>query len=112
MNKPIIDTLQLLPAQLRALLTFSRDMFQCDDLPSAARLVGQTLAEVVHPDKALLLTGGSQPVSVGFDSNGSVHPAGTNHAHLHCPYRTVGATGQGGLRDANFVADRRFDWPV
>ena len=91
MNTPVIDTPQLLPAQLRALLAFSRDMFQSDDLPSAARLVGQTLAEVIHPDEALLLTGGIEPVSVGFDSNGSVHPAGTNHALYHAAMHQLSA---------------------
>ena len=91
MNKPIVDMLQLAPAQLRVLLTFSRDLFQSDDLPSAARLVGQTLADVVHPDEALLLTGGTQPVGMGFDSDGSGYPAGTNHALYHAAMHQLSA---------------------
>jgi diguanylate cyclase (GGDEF)-like protein len=91
MNKPIVDMLQLPPAQLQVLLTFSRDLFQSDDLPSAARLVGQTLAEVVHPAEALLLTGGTQPVSMGFASDGSGYPAGTNHALYHAAMHQLSA---------------------
>lgn len=70
---------QLHAAQLRALLTLSRELFQTDEASSSLRLVGRTVIEMSGCDSALLLLRGEQLEGAGFDKRGVLHPAGTEH---------------------------------
>ncbi|WP_020654964.1 GGDEF domain-containing protein [Massilia niastensis] len=80
MRKPQAEARQLGPAQLRVLLTLSRELLQADEAGSSLELVGRALAEMIRPDSALLLLRGERLDIVGFDNRGVAHPAGTGHA--------------------------------
>ena len=66
-------------AQLRMLLTLSRELFQTDEAESSLQLVGRTLVEIIRPDTTLLLLRGFRLDIVGFDCGGITRPAGRDH---------------------------------
>lgn len=70
---------QLDPAQLRILLTLSRELFQTDETENSLRLVGRTLVEIIRPESTLLILRGFRLDFVGFDSRGLTLPAGRDH---------------------------------
>lgn len=70
---------QLEAAQLRVLLTLSRELLQTDEAGISLRLVGQTLVEIIHPESTLLLLRGYGLDIVEFDSKGLARPAGKDH---------------------------------
>lgn len=79
MEKMQLEARQLGLAQLRVLLTLSRDLLQTDDANASLELAGRALVEMIRPDSALLLVGGGQLDIVGFDSDGAAKPAGADH---------------------------------
>lgn len=84
-------------SQLRALLTLARELFQDDDMLSSLRLAGRTLVELLRPETALLLRRNDRLDLIGFDRDGAVHAAGSDHplyqvglAHLAAMDSAVG----------------------
>lgn len=79
MNDDPAQAGQLDAAQLRVLLTLSRELLQTDEVGASLQLVGQTLAEIIHPASILLLLRAYGLDIVEFDSHGLARPAGTDH---------------------------------
>lgn len=70
---------QLGAAQLRTLLTLARELLQTDEAGVSLGLIGQALAELIQPDACLLLLRADGLDIVGFDHEGRVQAAGTDH---------------------------------
>jgi hypothetical protein len=70
---------QLDAAQLRELLTLSRELLQTDEAGVSLGLIGQALSELVQPDSSLLLLRAGGLDIVGFDNQGRVQAAGKDH---------------------------------
>lgn len=79
MSHKLFRTPQLAAPELRMLLTLSRELFQTDEAGSSLRLVGHALADMTHPESALLLLRGARLELIGFDRQGKDHPAGNDH---------------------------------
>ena len=65
--------------QLRTLLALARELFQTDDADYSLALLGRTLANMLHPDSALLLLRGARLDAIGFDQRGTARLAGADH---------------------------------
>lgn len=65
--------------QLRELLALARELFQTDDADYSLALLGRTLADMLHPDSALLLLRGARLDAIGFDQRGAARRAGADH---------------------------------
>jgi diguanylate cyclase (GGDEF)-like protein len=66
-------------AQLRILLTLSRELLQTDETDRSLVLVGRALVDMVRPRSALLVLRGDRNDAVGLDSRGMPAPAGSSH---------------------------------
>jgi len=72
---------QLEPAQLRALLTISRELLQTDDALDVLGLAGRGMAELTQSAAALLIVHGDSENVVGFDARGMPSPAASDHPY-------------------------------
>ncbi|QOL47784.1 GGDEF domain-containing protein [Massilia litorea] len=70
---------QLDAAQLRRLLTLSRELLQTDEAGVSLGLIGQALSELIQPDASLLLLRAGGLDIVEFDNQGRVRAAGKDH---------------------------------
>jgi diguanylate cyclase (GGDEF)-like protein len=73
---------QLDAAQLRRLLTLSRELLQTDEAGVSLGLIGQALSELIQPDSSLLLLRAGGLDIVEFDNQGRVQAAGKDHPLL------------------------------
>lgn len=87
-------------AQLRSLLTLSRELLQSDDAAYSLELVGKTLAEATQMNAALLLVpGAAMPDAIAFDRSGSPRQADWSH-----PLYRYAATLLGNIRPEAIAA--------
>ena len=87
-------------AQLRVLLSLSRELFQTDDAAASMCLVGRTLVELLQPASALLLLRNDRLEQFAFDRQGAVHGADSGHALYQAGIKCLCAAdvdGQAGL---------------